>query len=583
MNRTFADFGVDVPSNGSGEVKAFCPECKDNRKEKNKFKKPLNVNMEKGTWFCHNCGWTGGLTDRSTDYKERPKVYTLPDSVPKTDLPAAVVKYFADRGINEDVLARNKIGHGRRFMPQANQQMNTIEFPYYRDGKIVNIKYRDGKKNFMMVKGAERLLYGLDDIHSLTIIVEGEIDKLSMEMAGYKNCLSVPDGAPAPDTKSYSSKFDFLADPRLDDVKRFIIAVDSDAPGKRLEDELSRRLGVERCARVVFPDGCKDANETLLTKGSHVLSECVEHALDFPVAGIFEVSDVFDQLDHIYNEGFECGRSTGWSEVDNFYTVRQGEWTLVTGVPSHGKSNFLDAMLVNLAKLHQWRFCICSPENQPVGRHMAGLLEKYSGKSIQTKHPLRMSQDEYVESREWLDEYFSFVMPERPTLKEILRLMRIQVKRRGIRGIVIDPWNEIEHVRNDKSSETEYISLALTELRNFARQNRVHMWIVAHPAKLQKDKDGQYPVPTPYDVAGSAHWRNKADNSITIWRDVGDPTSRVTEVHVQKVRFKEIGKVGMVELAYNHVSSAYSEMCDANKEIPTVYHKGQSNVVPAVF
>ena len=579
---TYADFSIDVPQNKSGEVKAFCPSCRHTRSNKNAHHKPLNVNLDKGTWFCHNCGEAGGLgNDKKPDFVERPKVYVAPVETPKSDLPEQVVGWFLKRGISEAVLIRNKIAYGQSWMPQIGAETGAIEFPYYRDGELVNIKYRDGKKNFKLSKGAERLLYGLDDLNkSLTIIVEGEMDKLSLEEAGYPNCISVPDGAPSMESKSYSSKFDFLADPRLDNVKRFVIAVDTDAPGKRLEDELSRRLGVERCARVIWPTDCKDANDTLKTHGSHTIHDCIEAALDYPVTGIFEVSDVVDQLDYIYEAGYELGISTGWKDVDQFYTVRQGEWTLVTGVPSHGKSNFLDAMLVRLANQHQWRFCICSPENQPVARHIAGLIEKKTGKSIATQHPLRMNRDEYTSARSWVDDHFSFVMPERPTLSEVLRLMRVQVKRRGIQGIVIDPWNEIEHSRTDGVSETEYISIALTELRTFARNNRVHLWIVAHPTKLHKDKNGDYPVPTPYDVAGAAHWRNKADNSITVWRDINDSSSRVTQVHVQKVRFKEIGKVGVAELAYNHVTGDYSQLDQANQEIPTSYY---NSPIPATF
>ena len=581
---TYADHGIDVPNNQSGEVKAFCPSCRHLRSNKNKHHKPLNVNLDKQTWYCHNCGEAGGLGgDQKPDYIDRPKVYVPPVPIPRSDLPDKVVAWFKkDRGISEAVLIRNKIAYENSWMPQLSAETGTIQFPYFRDGKLVNIKYRDGRKNFKMNKGSERILYGLDDLDkSITIIVEGEMDKLSLEEAGYPNCISVPDGAPSIESKSYSSKFDFLGDPRLDDVKRFVIAVDTDAPGKRLEDELSRRLGVERCARVIWPEDCKDANETLKMYGAQEITRSIKAALDYPVAGIFEVSDVVDQLDYIYESGYESGISTGWKDIDQFYTVRQGEWTLVTGIPSHGKSNFLDAMLVRLAKQHQWRFCICSPENQPVARHMAGLLEKKSGKSIVNGHPLRMSKEEYTDSKSWVDDHFSFVMPEHPTLAEVLRLMRVQVKRRGVQGIVIDPWNEIEHSRTEGMSETEYISHALTELRTFARNNRVHLWIVAHPTKLQKDKNGEYPIPTPYDVAGAAHWRNKADNSITVWRDIADSSTRVTQVHIQKVRFKEIGKVGMAELAYNHITGDYSQLDDANVEIPSVY--SSNSPVPATF
>jgi twinkle protein len=171
---TYADFSIDVPQNKSGEVKAFCPSCRHTRSNKNAHHKPLNVNLDKGTWFCHNCGEAGGLgNDKKPDFVERPKVYVAPVETPKSDLPEQVVGWFLKRGISEAVLIRNKIAYGQSWMPQIGAETGAIEFPYYRDGELVNIKYRDGKKNFKLSKGAERLLYGLDDLNkSLTIIVD---------------------------------------------------------------------------------------------------------------------------------------------------------------------------------------------------------------------------------------------------------------------------------------------------------------------------------------------------------------------------------------------------------------------------
>src|SRR5690606_28072351 len=107
---------------------------------------------------------------------------------------------------------------------------------------------------------------------------EGEMDKLAVEVAGIVSCVSVPDGAPSETAKDYASKFTFLeADrARLESVKEWIIAVDNDGPGKRLEDELARRLGREKCRRVTWPEGCKDANEVLTKLCSEQLRECLD-------------------------------------------------------------------------------------------------------------------------------------------------------------------------------------------------------------------------------------------------------------------------------------------------------------------
>jgi twinkle protein len=128
----------------------------------------------------------------------------------------------------------------------------------------------------------------------------------------------------------------------------------------------------------------------------------------------------------------------------------------------------------------------------------------------------------------------------------------------GIKGVIIDPWNELDHSRPSHLLETEYISQALSEIRRFARQHQVHVWLVAHPTKLFKDGNGQYPVPTAYDISGSAHWRNKADNILCIWRDV-TAHDHTVQVHVQKIRFREIGQIGKVELTFNSVTGGFHE------------------------
>jgi len=298
----------------------------------------------------------------------------------------------------------------------------------------------------------------------------------------------------------------------------------------------------------------------LVGHGGEVLKSCIDSARPYPVQGIYEVVDVADKVDHLYHHGLKPGEFPGWDTVAEYYTVRPGEWTLVTGIPGHGKSEFVDALMVNLAKQQEWTFGIFSPENQPIERHIAKLAEKHIEKPFREGPSQRMTPDELQTAKLWVNEHFSFILPDEDSmsLESVLELAKTLVFRKGIKGLVIDPWNELDHSRPANLSETEYISKCLTRIRQFARCHGVHVWLVAHPTKLQKDKDGTYPVPTAYDVSGSAHWRNKADNALSIWRNPMQQDSTV-QVHVQKIRFKEIGKVGMVELRYNYLTGVYSE------------------------
>lgn len=558
--KTYLDFGITGIEGKSGEATTTCPECSAGRKKKND--KCLSVNLDKETWFCHHCQFTGGLGNKQEAigrHYKRPVTPVKKPAVEKGEtLSDKSRRYLHGRGISDTVLSRNKITDGPEWMPQTQKEENCIKFPFFRDGEIINYKFRDGNKNFKMVKDAERILYGFDDIKtgesSALIFVEGEIDKLSFEVSGTTTCVSVPNGAA--DKLEFLEKYQHI----LERIENYYIAVDNDEAGKKLEGELIRRLGPAKCKVVEWLEGCKDANDTLVKHGAEALRECIEKARPVPIAGIYEVRDFAENLITYFEKGDVRGVPTGWHKVNNFYSVRPGEWTLITGIPSHGKSEFLDALLVNLAFEEEWNFGVCSPENQPLERHAAKLIEKYSGFPMSGPKVERIQYPDLIKSMTWLEDHFSFILPEEDnlTVEGVLELAKALVFRKGIKGLVIDPWNELDHSRHHSQSETEYISNALTKIRRFAREYQVHVFLVAHPTKLQKKSNGSYGVPRPYDVSGSSHWYNKADNCIAIWRDTKEGCPE-TEVHVQKVRFKGVGKPGLARLHYDIVTGRYSD------------------------
>lgn len=562
--KAWADYGLDFPDVFSGERYSTCPLCSPRRKKKNI--KCLSANGDKLAWVCHHCGWSGtlkeGVDHKSDPFKWGGPKYRKPEyAVPKSMLPEEILQWFSNRGIGEEIVFRNNISYERVYMPQVEGFVDAIRFPFYRSGEVANIKSRDLNKNFRLETNAERIFYGMDDITGDTaIIVEGEIDKLSFEAIGYQNCISVPDGAPSPTAKNYSSKFSFLegCEEFLAKITTFILAVDGDEPGQKLEEELVRRLGKHRCKRVQWPEGCKDANEVLVQEGRNVLLEVLKSARDYPIDGIFKVADISQQIDILYCGKTPRGESTGWDGIDKHYTVRIAEMSIITGIPGHGKSEWLDALMVNMAMQSGWTFAIFSPENQPLERHFAKLAEKLMGKPFFPGYHERMTSTELREAKDYLQRWFTFVLPseDKLTVDGILELSKHVVLKDGIKGLVIDPWNEIDHTRPAGMTETEYISYCLTKIRRFARQYSLHVWLVAHPTKLRKQDDGMYPVPTPYDISGSSAWRNKADNCIAIYRHIEN--NRV-DVHVQKIRFKEIGKIGMVTLKYDAISGRYGE------------------------
>jgi twinkle protein len=567
---TFAEHGIDIPPAAAGpQVSTTCPRC--SRERRKKTAKCLSVNTEKGVWHCNHCGWAGGLGEggerpRDPHHWRRPQ-YRRPDPRPHLTLPQNAIDWFRARGITDAVLSRNRIDYGRAYMPQLEEHVEALIFPYFRNGELVNRKYRTiREKHFRLEAGCELVLYGLDDIDPKNplVWVEGELDKLAVEVAGFRHAVSVPNGAPPPGAKNYSASFGFLDADRekIETVQRHIIAVDRDQPGARLEDELARRLGIEKCCRVRWPEGCKDANDVLMKHGAEDVQWFIENAEPFPIEGVFEILDRREDLLRLYHQGFEQGYRTDWRDLDRLYTVRPGEFTAVTGIPGSGKSNWLDALLVNLARQHGWNFALFSPENLPLEQHMAAIAEKYIGKPFHKGSKLRMNPEELEAGMDWVNDHFSWIMPSSEddwTVEKILSTASKLCLRRGIRGLVIDPWNEVEGLRPANMSETEYVSQSLKRVRVFARQRGVHVWIVIHPSKLYRNDKGNYPVPTLYDCAGSAHWRNKADNGIVVWRDLSASDSAEVQIHVQKIRFRHVGRRGMARLYYEPVCATYRD------------------------
>jgi twinkle protein len=395
------------------------------------------------------------------------------------------------------------------------------------------------------------------------IIVEGEMDKLALEQCGLKNVISVPNGAPAkrsaPEDIDNTGKFEYLvhAEDILKQAKKIILAVDADDAGNNLRWELSRRIGAEKCYNAFFPN--KDANGCLIECGVDVTLDCIREAAPQPIEGLLNVSDFQDSLMSYFHYGMQRGALTGWENVDMYYTVMAGEVTVVTGVPNNGKSEWLDALCVNLAKNENWPFAVFSPENGKE-QHTAKLIEKITEKPTSPKEPDRMSEAEFLTGSTWVENYFKFIvsddMDNPPTIDWILEKARAAIFRYGIKGLIIDPYNEIEHDLGKGEQETHYIGRMLSKLKRFARLNDIHIWMVAHPAKLKTDKDGKIMPPSLYDISGSANWANKADCGIVVHRT--EDVTEGTEILVRKVRFKHVGKKGSCTLSYNRKNGIYS-------------------------
>jgi twinkle protein len=544
----YSDYNINIPYNKTtGEVQTTCPSCSHERKKKTD--KCLSVNLDKQTWFCHHCSYKGALGKIvKTEYK-------VPQWANKTQLSNDVVRYFESRKISQPTLLKYKITEGLEWMPKSAKEINTIQFNYFRDSQLVNVKYRGKDKEFKLFKDGELILYNLDNVHDKTevlFIVEGEIDCLTFLECGILNVVSVPNGA-----NLNSNKMDYISNSwdKISHVKKFVIAVDNDAAGLQLRKDLSHRLGLHKCSYLEF-EGYKDANDFYKANDINTFRKSCENIQDFPLEGVFTIQDIYQDLENLYFNGLEKGIG-----IDLFGFNLQfvkGYITTITGIPGHGKSDFLDFICLKLLKHGGWKGCFYSPENKPTELHVSKMIRKVMGKAWEGHY--KVSPKEISQASAILNENIWFVKPEKDfTIETMLDRIRQLKDKHGIDYFVIDAWNKLEHRRGGKS-ETDYVGETLDKIGLFCETENIHAFIVVHPTKMRKQKDSaKYEIPTLYDCSGSANFFNKSDNGISVYRDF---ETQQTQVIINKVKFSHWGEVGSISLNYDVPSGRYYHTLD---------------------
>jgi twinkle protein len=533
-------YGINIRPGSRGDVKTKCPKCSDSRKHK---QDPcLSVNVEEGVWNCHNCGWSGTVKVK--------KEYTKPVEEHKV-LSQPVIDWFAGRGITNQTLLRYKVTESVQYMGDG--ESRCINFNYYLNGELVNIKYRDSQKRFKLVSGAMLSLYGIDvssdNSDTELIITEGEIDTLSFYEAGIKTAVSVPNGA-----SKGNQKLEWLEEmlPFLEGRKIYL-ATDTDEAGIGLRNELARRLGKSNCWIVNMPE--KDANDTLLKHGKERLVECYNNAEPFPVDGIDVVSE--SDIIGLWEQGYPEGFDTGWDNMDEHFVWHPGMVTLITGIPGHGKTTWLKNLLVRLADRHGWSYLLYSAEEANATFAMTDLISIRTGKSFfNAPNTVRISKEEVASGTPFLNEHFKYYkLSEDGTIEAIMKKAEEMVRRYGIRGLVIDNMSTVERqIAGSGDNRHNQIGNMMRDLRAFAREQGIHIWLVAHPKKLTKVKQAVYEVPTGYDVGDSSHYYNAPDVGITVYRN---RETKQTEIHFWKIRFRFSGQEAIDYFTYDISNSRY--------------------------
>lgn len=565
--KTYQDYGIEIPmGRRAGNIKTYCPQCRNNRHDKRD--KSLSVDLNKGVWNCHYCGWSGHLEYTDDEKKEwaqqqgwynprpirrEPKVYKKPKPHPIAAMSVKALAWFASRGISRQTIEAMRVTEGMEFMPQKGKEFNTVQFNYYKDGELVNTKFRTGDKCFKLCQGAELLPYNIDAIKNTPecIITEGEMDALSFYECGRHDVVSVPNGANA----NLTYLDDYLED-YFDNKQTIYIASDMDTKGVLLRDELLRRFGAERCRVLEYGEGCKDANEHLQKFGCDSLLKCIADAPEIKMEGVFTISDFEQSLDALFESGWQKGVTIGYDNFDSLCSFETKRLCIVTGIPGSGKSEFIDEIAERLNMRYGWRFAYFSPENAPLAYHASKLIEKFTGCKFGRD---TLPYGEYQQVKMHLEHDFFFISPKGDfRIGTILDRAKFLVRKRGIKALVIDPYNRLENEQGNRN-ETQYISSVLDMLTNFAQHNDVLIILMAHPTKQPKNKEGTIEVPTLYDISGSAHFYNKCDFGIIVHRD---RLNERVEVRVSKVKFRHLGQVGTAYFKYNLNNGRYTPLVE---------------------
>ena len=518
-----------------GKSQGVCPLCSHDRKPKNQKDKCASYDWERGLGTCHNCNKTFQLHTFNRKGKAE-KVYVKPTQPEEqSTVNDKVAEWFASRGISRSTLYELGVTDGDEYMPQTGKVEHAIQFNYFVGDQLVNVKYRDGRKNFKLYKGAEKVFYNINSIvgYEYCVIVEGEMDVLALHEAGITNAVSVPNGATL-----NTNNLEYL-DNTIDyflDQEKIIIAVDSDEAGQALQQELIRRLVTEVCYIATFDD-CKDANEYLIKYGKEKLTGRITAATPVPLENVTTFRDIEGDVTDFVRNGFKPGYQVGLRDFDSIFSTYTGQFITVTGIPSSGKSDFVDQMCVGYNQLYGWKTAFASPENQPTFLHAHKLMRKIWG---------GMPSEADINGEKWnsiadlCNSSFYHIDMEKYTIEHVLKKGAELVKRKCIKCLVIDPYNKVRSVK-PSTDVNQYTLDYLEQIDVFAKKYDVLVIVVAHPTKMYKDGNGKIEEPTMYNIKGGGEWYDASYHGLLVHRDYDAQT---VKVKVLKVKFQNLGENG---------------------------------------
>lgn len=409
------------------------------------------------------------------------------------------------RKLDADLLA------AMRVQPRSHAKLGEVAaFPYLKDGKPYAAKFRTIDKKFLSTAGVSRGLYNADalsqDQDQPIVITEGEIDCLTVMQAGFLRAVSLPDGWTEQGNKTETL---VEAEEALRKSPFVVVAGDSDRAGESLPRAVANILAGHDVRYAEWPEGCKDANDVLMRHGEGAVAACLNAAkrIDPPGGVITGFSD-------LPPTSAQRVLKVGRAPFDKVIALELGEVSVATGLPGHGKSTFVTWLADEVSRHENVRIGMIGFETHPlrIRDQLARIAFHRPWRSLSDGEREKLLAD--------LDRRWRIVTVDDDT-ENHLGWLETMVKALAIRDrckfVIVDPWNELEHLPQPGEKMTDYINFAIKHIRRLAKKLEIHICIVAHPKKF--NTDGKPRPPTGYDIADSAAFFNKPGLGLTIYAD----------------------------------------------------------------